>query len=223
LREKDVNETGMKNKSFIILVFLIMVISQRIIAQQNNAVLGKKVVLPATTLRIDSLLQVLARQTGTRFSFNPGKVTPSLKIYFKSRQQTIGQVLTQVQQTIGVNYKLVGNHIILLDESKDPVTKKPVALTAVNKNKLSAAKPTMKNIKQGKTMSKTNNDTGGNHVSIFSADTNGRKDDVTTSKSFATDSLQNSLSIVRDSVSTKLSGDTSLAKDSMVTIPGAQK
>jgi hypothetical protein len=213
----------MKNKCSIIILLLIIVISQRVIAQLNNAVLGKKVVLPATTLRVDSLLQVLARQTGTRFSFNPGKVTPSLKIYFKSRQQTIGQVLTQVQQTIGVKYKLLGNHIILLDEPKDPVPKKPVAVTAVTKNKLLPGKPTVKNKQQGITMSKTNSDIGEKHVSIFSADTNDKKDDVTTSKSVQPDTLQNSLSMVRDTVSIKLTGDTNLTKDSMVTIPVAQK
>jgi hypothetical protein len=90
-------------------------------------------------------MQQLSKQTGTRFSFNPGKVSSSRKISFSSRQQTIEQVLTQIRKTTGVGYKLIGNHIILVEQARSTVVKKRDAVNGEKKQstgKLTTTKTT---------------------------------------------------------------------------------
>lgn len=84
-------------------------------AQVSHTAFEKKIVITAKTIRIDSLLKVFSRQTGVEFSFNPTRVNPSKTLTVSTQHQTLSQWLTTLRQRVGVQHKVVGNHIILFD------------------------------------------------------------------------------------------------------------
>lgn len=92
-------------------------------AQVNTTTLDKKIGIVQQTIRIDSLLKVFSRQTGIEFSFNPGKVRPSQTVAVPGREQTLSQWLTTLRQKLGIQHKVVGNHIILFGSNSAAPTR----------------------------------------------------------------------------------------------------
>ena len=86
-------------------------------AQANNKAFDQTIMVPGREVRIDSLIKIFSRQAGIEFSFNSTKIMPSRKITVPAKHQTLSQWLNLLSQTIGVRHKLVGNHVILLDNS----------------------------------------------------------------------------------------------------------
>lgn len=93
-------------------------------AQVSNATFEKKIVVTAKSIRIDSLLKVFARQTGVEFSFNTSKISPSKTLAVARQVQTLSQWLTTLRQNPGIQYKVVGNHIILVDNKVTAIPQK---------------------------------------------------------------------------------------------------
>src|ERR1700754_2859294 len=85
----------------------------------SNKTLQKKLQLPAGNLRLDSLSQVVARQTHFRFSINSSKIKASTLISIPSDNSSLEAVLKQLKKQYGVPFAITGNHIILSDRIQD--------------------------------------------------------------------------------------------------------
>ncbi len=97
-------------------------------AQVSNATFEKPITITARSIRIDSLLKSFSRQTGVEFSFSTNKISPSQTLTVSKQRQTLTQWLATLRQSIGVQHKVVGNHIILFENSGQSITapkKKP--------------------------------------------------------------------------------------------------
>lgn len=91
-------------------------------------------------MRLDSLLNLVTKQTGARFSLNTRKIQPGKDIYLKKGSTTIGALLAHMRQSTGVHYILRGAHVIFLDNPPKPIVKKvaPVAVVHPQKSRTSA-------------------------------------------------------------------------------------
>jgi hypothetical protein len=83
--------------------------------QQGSINLQKMVVVQSKTIPLDSLLHLIKRQTGVKFSINTRKIPPTKLIRIKNARQPIEGVLQEIKQNTGVYYAILGDHIILLD------------------------------------------------------------------------------------------------------------
>lgn len=128
--------------SRFVIILALSLLSVTLYAQQPAIDLSRKIHLPATELSVDSLLPQLSGQSGIQFSFNSRRISPSRKVRFASRQQTVRQVLQQLDQALGIGYKLVGNHVILVDNPKKALPpKKVISQKDTVKQKLPATAP----------------------------------------------------------------------------------
>jgi len=119
-------------KSRFLILACIFSFSIQAQSQISGNTFNKKINVPAKEIRVDSLLRIFARQTGVEFSFNSNKISPAKKISVVNHTQTLNQWLNTLNQTLGIQHKVVGNHIILIDIDKS-VTSKPVANTPTKK------------------------------------------------------------------------------------------
>jgi hypothetical protein len=108
----------MKARAYLTITVLLLCGSLLVHAQQPPTGLNKKVSLSSLELRVDSLLRQLSRQSGVQFSFNSRRISPSKKVRFTSRTQTPQRVLEQLKESLGIGYKMVGGHVILVDNPK---------------------------------------------------------------------------------------------------------
>ena len=101
-------------------------------AQINNNTFQRKIYVAANEIRVDSLLRIFTRQTGVEFSFSSNKISPAKKIAVANHAQTLNQWLNTLNRTLGVQHKVVGNHIILIDVDK-PVSSKQISSASTKK------------------------------------------------------------------------------------------
>jgi hypothetical protein len=92
--------------------------------QVNREKLAKKITVEQGSVRIDSLLKIFSRQTGIEFSFNSRKIPPSKTIHVKTGVNSLEAWLQYLQQSIDIQYKIVGSHIILFDHHVPGTEKK---------------------------------------------------------------------------------------------------
>lgn len=119
-------------------------------AQVGHATFEKPITITARNIRIDSLLRSFSRQTGVEFSFSTNKISPSQMLTVSKQRQTLSQWLTTLRQSMGVQHKVVGNHIILFENSgptatapkKNPSTGGPKTAPARATGNPSQAPPT---------------------------------------------------------------------------------
>lgn len=102
--------------------------------------LQKRISIPARAIQLDSLLRVITRQSGAKFSINTRKFPAAKSIVIKDHTSTIGSLLQVIKQTTGVYYATLGDHIILLD---NPPPAKKNATNPVNKRTTPATKNTV--------------------------------------------------------------------------------
>jgi hypothetical protein len=84
-------------------------------AQVGSNKLKKRVTVYHNETRVDSFLNLLAKQTGIGFSFNSKKISPTMMIPIRKGIYTVEECLLKIQQTAGIHYALLSNHIILVD------------------------------------------------------------------------------------------------------------
>lgn len=99
--------------------------------------LQKRISIPAYAIQLDSLLHVITRQSGAKFSINTRKFPASKSIVIKDHRPTIGSLLQLIKQTTGAYYATLGDHIILLD---NPPPSKKNTTSTVNKRNIPAPK-----------------------------------------------------------------------------------
>lgn len=85
------------------------------VAQVNKAVFDKTISIRSGHIRLDSLLHQFARQTGLEFSFPANKVSPARELRVKAQRQSLTVWLQQLEQSLRIRHKVVGNHIILYE------------------------------------------------------------------------------------------------------------
>lgn len=166
-------------------------------AQQGSINLHKPVVVQATYIQLDSLLRLITKQTGAKFSLNSRKFPANRSILINQHKQTIEDLLQTIKRNTGVYYALLGDHIILLDnpppvKKSDPVAtnKKPYtvparlpAKTSTSQSRLPSNKPTT--VKPAATIRKsqspvTTTDTANKKITAEPETPAGKKD-ITTS------------------------------------------
>ncbi|MBC9908859.1 hypothetical protein [Chitinophaga varians] len=83
---------------------------------QSSAVnLRKNITISATEMPLDKLLKTVGQQTGARFSLNTRKFPPSRLIHLHKKTQPLGELLEDIRKETGINYRLLGGHIIFID------------------------------------------------------------------------------------------------------------
>jgi hypothetical protein len=114
-------------------IFLLnCLISHSVMAQNADRALEKKITLSGKYITIDSLLRVFSRQTAIEFSFNSKRISPAKKVTIAARSQTLLQWLQNLKQEVSIDYKLVGNHLVLLDMPRQVNRFKPTRVYAAN-------------------------------------------------------------------------------------------
>jgi hypothetical protein len=102
-------------KPLLTALFILLVSTS--LAQQSD--LQKTIRLKKGWVRIDAIMQEIYKQGSLKFSFNSQQINPSKKIQIKNERLTIGAILSQVEQTANVKFKVVGRHIVLLNQPKN--------------------------------------------------------------------------------------------------------
>ncbi len=87
-------------------------------AQVNKAIFEKTISIRTGDIRFDSLLHQFARQTGVEFSFSANRVGADNLVRNTRPRQTLAGWLQVLEQSLGIRYKVVGNHIILYEAVK---------------------------------------------------------------------------------------------------------
>lgn len=90
-------------------------------AQVSNVTFDKPITITGRSIRIDSLLKSFSRQTGVEFSFSTNKISPSQTLTVSKQQQTLSQWLITLRKDIGIQHKVVSNHIILFENNQSGV------------------------------------------------------------------------------------------------------
>lgn len=117
LQAKAVNNKHMKLNNLTVagFIFLNCLINHSVIAQNADRALEKKIILSGKHITIDSLLRVFSRQTAIEFSFNSKKISPAKKVTIADRSLTLVQWLQNLRKEVSIDYRLVGNHLVLID------------------------------------------------------------------------------------------------------------
>jgi hypothetical protein len=118
--------------------------------QVSREKLAKKITVEQGAVRIDSLLKIFSRQTGIEFSFNSRKIPPSKTIHVKAGVNSLEAWLEYLQQSIDIQYKVMGSHIILFDHHIPAVEKKSgknpgAALPSAAPSSISSSVPVWEN------------------------------------------------------------------------------
>ncbi|NLR77896.1 hypothetical protein [Chitinophaga eiseniae] len=121
----------MNNIGRCIIVVLIALVVASPANAQRKVNLQKQVVLPGTALRFDSLLGIISRQTGARFSLNTRKFPPGRIIRVGSGTRSMAKLLAEIRQYTGIYYTILGEHIIFIDNP--PPGAKPAPAHPVTK------------------------------------------------------------------------------------------
>ncbi|MEP6950956.1 MAG: hypothetical protein ABI863_16840 [Ginsengibacter sp.] len=124
------------------------------IGQGNSQKLNTIIILNDSKIRVDSLLNTFSTQTHIDFSFNSKKIDPAKVISVKNKKQTLAEWLSTLQHDMGIQYTLLGDHIILVD-NPSPTRQKPVSKKITLKHVI---KQTGGNVAINKPVAVNNND-----------------------------------------------------------------
>ena len=131
-------------RTSILSIFFLAILMN--VSGQSAINLQKKISIPANAIQLDSLLRVITRQSGAKFSINTRKFPASKSIAIKDHAPTIAKLLQVINQTTGVYYATLGDHIILLDNPPPAKKKTPITVTKhpipVHKSASVKTKPT---------------------------------------------------------------------------------
>ena len=94
--------------------------------------LHNKVTLPGGNLPFDQILRLITQQTGIKFSLNTQKFKPSRIIHVRKGIQRVDELLSEIKNSTGIDYTLLGDHIIFID--------RPAAKAAVVSNVVTVRK-----------------------------------------------------------------------------------
>lgn len=109
----------------VIIIAVAALIAKPVIAQAGKRAFAKRIVITQREIRVDSLLKTFSKQTGIEFSFNSNKLSASRKVAVPKQSITLAQWLNTLKEKFGADHKVVGNHIVLVDNNQRnrPVSK----------------------------------------------------------------------------------------------------
>ena len=90
--------------------------------QSQNSKLDKLITIPANEIAVESLLQILIRNTGMQFSYNSHKIKNIPRLRVVKHTLTATQWLRVLKETTKIDYKILGDHIIFTESKKQPVS-----------------------------------------------------------------------------------------------------
>ena len=124
------------------LVFLIIIcLYSDAFAQKASEVnMQTVIVIETKQARFDAFLNSVSRQSGVVFSFSSTKIAADKILTLIPGKQTLGTFLNQLKAKTGLNYKIVGTHIIFLDKQTAAVTNQPAKVISNPATKPAAAK-----------------------------------------------------------------------------------
>lgn len=86
-----------------------------VFAQEATVNLQKEVTVPVADMRLDALLTLVSKQAGIRFSVNTRKFPTSRTVHVKKGTQSLLKLLTGLREHTGIDYRVLGGHIIFVD------------------------------------------------------------------------------------------------------------
>lgn len=130
--------TSLLSKFFIIGGFAMLITTATVSAQTAKVNLQKDIVIPAADMRLDTLLSIISKQAGIRFSVNTGRFPTSRTVHVGKGRQSLSSLLTGLREHTGIGYRVLESHIILVDAPVPVTTKKVVATVTPAKVRSSA-------------------------------------------------------------------------------------
>jgi hypothetical protein len=113
-----------RNKRIPICISLIICLVMGLNGSAQTAInLQKTITIPVNAIQLDSLLNLITKQAGVKFSVNTRKFPAGKYIRITTHKQTIAGIMQEIKQRTGVYYAVLGDHIILLD-NPPPANKK---------------------------------------------------------------------------------------------------
>ena len=100
----------------------IILLTGQLYAQQYNQAVVK---ISQTPIDITTLAKTIAKQTGLEYSLNMQNASLKKQIKLKQGNLHLSEILKQIQQQAGLNYKIIGDHIIFMDFQPAGTTKSP--------------------------------------------------------------------------------------------------
>ena len=124
------------------LLFLIItcLYSEALAQKASEVNMNTVIVIETKQARFDAFLNSVSRQSGVVFSFSTTKIAADKILTLVPGKQTLGTFLNQLKAKTGLSYKIVGTHIIFLDNQTAAVTNQPAAAISKSATKPAAAK-----------------------------------------------------------------------------------
>ena len=99
-----------------------LVVTMPVESQSQNSKLDKLITIPAKEIAVESLLQMLIRNTGMQFSYNSHKVKNIPRLRVVKHTLTAAQWLRVLKETTKIDYKILGDHIIFTESKRHVVS-----------------------------------------------------------------------------------------------------
>src|SRR5690625_5183537 len=107
-----------KFKNFHIILFVLFFMGPvAAVSQQRKTKESTRLILPSGPIRLDSLANLLARESGFVLSFDADRVDPRNKLTFPDTKISVEALLSYLQDKYRLTHKTIGNHIILYSGS----------------------------------------------------------------------------------------------------------
>jgi hypothetical protein len=112
--------TDMKAATIFLLSLIFVCSALKVVGQGAKNALSKSIVITSKHITIQELLRVFSKQTSVEFSFNSRKISPAKKIPVSKERQSLSTWLQFLKKEVSIDYKLIGNHVILVDLNRSP-------------------------------------------------------------------------------------------------------
>jgi hypothetical protein len=103
------------------------------------SLLDKRVTLQVSNVTVSSVIEKISSQTGTRFSYDPSQVNASRKVTLNVSNQSVGSVLRQVFPSRELNFREVGNQVVIYKPNL-PQSESPPSLRNLTTQEISSEK-----------------------------------------------------------------------------------
>jgi hypothetical protein len=99
-------------RSFLKILCSLIFLSGKLIAQNYDHAVVK---ISQTPVDITTLAKTIATQTGLEYSLNMQNASLQKRISLKKGKWELADILKEVQQQAGLNYRVIGDHILFMD------------------------------------------------------------------------------------------------------------
>lgn len=112
----------LKKASLFLYCIILSLLTGKLYAQQYTQAIVK---ISQTPIDISTLARTIAKQTGLEYSLNMQNASLKKQIRLKQGNLHLSDILKQIQLQAGLNYKIIGDHIIFMDYQPGGSTKTP--------------------------------------------------------------------------------------------------